>query len=219
MDKVFDLVLQVVAFLSIMTVVVVEAAVALSVLFLESPGGGPREDSAHGRFWSSHFSATRASTATYWFALYSISSIVIGGHSTSDQKRRECLILVINAWITNDGCASGMALISFVKQARYGPRGSSSFYLIPRRDATVGFGRALARKLASNSLASWSKEWIEAGDRQLYHPRAITHKVVGKARHIMASDVSYKAICALNAATCSIGSEPPSYASSIESQK
>ncbi|RRT56190.1 hypothetical protein B296_00029842 [Ensete ventricosum] len=35
----------------------------------------------------------------------------------------------------------------------------------------------------------------------------------------MASDVPYKAICALNAATCSIGSEHPSYASNIGSRK
>ncbi|RWW72104.1 hypothetical protein BHE74_00020117 [Ensete ventricosum] len=35
----------------------------------------------------------------------------------------------------------------------------------------------------------------------------------------MASGVSYKAICALNAATCSIGSEHPSYASNIGSRK
>ncbi|RWW35694.1 hypothetical protein BHE74_00059339 [Ensete ventricosum] len=46
-----------------------------------------------------------------------------------------------------------------------------------------------------------------------------TKRVIEKARHIMASHMSYKAICAMNAATCSIGSEPPSYASNIGSQK
>ncbi|RZS17075.1 hypothetical protein BHM03_00049186 [Ensete ventricosum] len=61
---------------------------------------------------------------------------------------------IMNAWIINDGCASGMALISFMKRVRYGSRGSSSFCLISRRDVAVGFGRVLARKLASNSLAS-----------------------------------------------------------------
>ncbi|RZR71325.1 hypothetical protein BHM03_00004682 [Ensete ventricosum] len=87
------------------------------------------------------------------------------------------------------------------------------------RDAVVGFSRALARKLASNSLTSWSKERIEVGGSRLYHPRAIPHKVVGRAQHIMECDVPYKAICALNVTTCSIGSEPPSYASSIGSRK
>ncbi|RWW81568.1 hypothetical protein BHE74_00010015 [Ensete ventricosum] len=98
-------------------------------------------------------------------------------------------------------------------------RCSSSFYLISRRDVAVGFSQALAKKLASNSLMSWSKEWIEVSDSQPYHPRAIPHRVVEKARHIMASDVPYKAICAQNAATCSIGSEPPSYASSVGRRK
>ncbi|RWV86118.1 hypothetical protein GW17_00052020 [Ensete ventricosum] len=64
-----------------------------------------------------------------------------------------------------------------------------------------------------------SKEWIEEGGNRLYHPRAILRRVVGKVWHIMASDVPYKVICALNAATCSIGSEPPLYASSIGSRK
>ncbi|RWV84408.1 hypothetical protein GW17_00053876, partial [Ensete ventricosum] len=130
------------------------ACSALSALFLESLGGGPREGSAREHFRSSRFSTTRASATTYWLALCSISGIVIGGRSTSDQKRREGLIPIMNAWIISDGCASRMAPISFVKRARYGPRGSSSFCFILRRDTVVGFGRVLARKLASNSLAS-----------------------------------------------------------------
>ncbi|RWV85081.1 hypothetical protein GW17_00053154 [Ensete ventricosum] len=73
-----------------------------------------------------------------------------------------------------------MVLISFVKRARYEPRGSSSFCLIPGRDAMIGFGSALERKLASNSLASWSKEWIKAGGRRLYHPRTIPREAVRK---------------------------------------
>ncbi|RZR99541.1 hypothetical protein BHM03_00029106 [Ensete ventricosum] len=94
---------------------------ALSVLFLRSPGGGPREDSARGRLRSSCFSATRASVATYCWPFVAFSSIVVGGRSTSDQKRREGLIPIMNAWITSDGCASRMALISFVKRARSKP--------------------------------------------------------------------------------------------------
>ncbi|RWW46340.1 hypothetical protein BHE74_00047736 [Ensete ventricosum] len=53
----------------------------------------------------------------------------------------------------------------------------------------------------------------------MYHPQAIQHKVVKRARHIVASDMSYKTTCALNAATCSIGSELLSYGSSIGSRK
>ncbi|RWW55387.1 hypothetical protein BHE74_00037976 [Ensete ventricosum] len=103
----------------------------------------------------------------------------------------------MKAWMINDGCASGMTLISFVKRERYRSRGSSSFCLITRRDMVVGFGQALARKLALNSLASWSKEWMEASDSRLYHFRAIPHRVVGKVWHIMASNMTYKAIYAL----------------------
>ncbi|RWW40631.1 hypothetical protein BHE74_00053937 [Ensete ventricosum] len=77
-----------------------------------------------------------------------------GGCSISDQKRREGLIPIMKAWMTNDGCASGMALTSSVNRASYWSRCSSSFCLIPRRDAVVDFGRALERKLASNSLTS-----------------------------------------------------------------
>ncbi|RRT36944.1 hypothetical protein B296_00048852 [Ensete ventricosum] len=50
----------------------------------------------------------------------------------------------------------------------------------------IGFGSALERKLASNSLARWSKEWIEVGGRRLYHPRAIPCEVIGKAQHTIA---------------------------------
>ncbi|RWW85043.1 hypothetical protein BHE74_00006318 [Ensete ventricosum] len=104
-------------------------------------------------------------------------------------------------------------------EMRYGPRSSSSFCLIPRRDKTVGFGRALARKLASTSLVSWSKEWMNSSDSQSYHPRATPRRVVGKAWHIIAFHVSYKAIYTLNAMTCSVGSKPPSYASNTGRQK
>ncbi|RWW64781.1 hypothetical protein BHE74_00027956 [Ensete ventricosum] len=44
--------------------------------------------------------------------------VVIEGRSMSDQKKQEGLIPIMNAWITSDKCASGMALISFVKWAR-----------------------------------------------------------------------------------------------------
>ncbi|RRT42855.1 hypothetical protein B296_00056832 [Ensete ventricosum] len=43
--------------------------------------------------------------------------------------------------------------------------------------------------------------------------------VDGKAWHIMVSDMPYRAICARNVATCFIGSEPPSCASSVGRRK
>ncbi|RRT39197.1 hypothetical protein B296_00055713 [Ensete ventricosum] len=82
---------------------------------------------------------------------------------------------------------------------------------MPRSEVAVGLGRALARKFCSNSLASWSKEKMEAGPSRLYHIRAGPMKVVAKTRYMSASDESYNAIWAQKAATCSVGSELPSY--------
>ncbi|RRT35244.1 hypothetical protein B296_00039448 [Ensete ventricosum] len=116
-DKVLDLVLQVVAFLSIMPIVAVEAIIMLVVSVL---GSRPHcEGSLHKR----PKKAGRLDP----------------NHESLDD---------------HDGCASGMALTSSVKWVRYCPRCSSSFYLISRRDTTVGFGWALERKLPSNSLTS-----------------------------------------------------------------
>ncbi|RRT65491.1 hypothetical protein B296_00010445 [Ensete ventricosum] len=56
-----------------------------------------------------------------------------------------------------------------------------------RSEAAVGFGRALARKFCTNSLASWSKEKLEAGLSWLYHIRVGPLKVVGKTRHMSAA--------------------------------
>ncbi|RWW28264.1 hypothetical protein GW17_00007266 [Ensete ventricosum] len=60
---------------------------------------------------------------------------------------------------------------------------------------------------------------MEEGGNRSYHPRAIPRRVVRKARHIMTYDVPYRVICAWNAAMCSVGSELPSYVSSIERRK
>ncbi|RWW68669.1 hypothetical protein BHE74_00023792 [Ensete ventricosum] len=60
---------------------------------------------------------------------------------------------------------------------------------------------------------------MEANGSCPYHPRATPRKVIGKTRHIMTSEVLYKAIYALNATTCSTGSESPSYASNVGRQK
>ncbi|RRT53556.1 hypothetical protein B296_00015998 [Ensete ventricosum] len=67
----------------------------------------------------------------------------------------------------------GNALISSMKWARYWPRCSSSFCLISRRDATAGFGHALERKLASNSLVKSYRltHWVRAPDAWLHRSR------------------------------------------------
>ncbi|RRT77230.1 hypothetical protein B296_00027752 [Ensete ventricosum] len=49
---------------------------------------------------------------------------------------------------------------------------------------TNDFSLALARKLSSNSFASWLKDKIEKGFSRLYHIRVGPWRVVGKARHI-----------------------------------
>ncbi|RRT34295.1 hypothetical protein B296_00045829 [Ensete ventricosum] len=63
-------------------------------------------------------------------------------------------------------------------------------------------------------------ERVDGGGRQpTVPPSSDLHRVVGKALHIMAYNMSYRTICARNAATCSIGSEPPSYTSSFRRRK
>ncbi|RRT72498.1 hypothetical protein B296_00021723 [Ensete ventricosum] len=79
---------------------------------------------------------------------------------------------------------------------------------------TNGFDLVLARKLNSSSLAKWSKDEIKKGLSRLYHIHAGPRRLVGKARHIRASDVSYRAIWARKVVTCYAGSELPLYASS-----
>ncbi|RZS18697.1 hypothetical protein BHM03_00051012 [Ensete ventricosum] len=55
---------------------------------------------------------------------------------------------------------------------------------------TVGLKRELARKLSSNFLVSESKEKMNDGISLLYHIWAEPLRVVKKARHIRASEVS-----------------------------
>ncbi|RWV76796.1 hypothetical protein GW17_00062482 [Ensete ventricosum] len=66
--------------------------------------------------------------------------------------------------------------------------------LKPRSDATVGFGWELVIKLSSNSFARESKEEMDDDLSRLYHILAGPLRVVGKARHISGSDVSYRVI-------------------------
>ncbi|RRT74528.1 hypothetical protein B296_00018204 [Ensete ventricosum] len=72
--------------------------------------------------------------------------------------------------------------------------GSLLPYVRPSSEAVVGLRRELAMKLSSNSLARWSKDEMEDDFNRLYHIRAGPLRVVGKARHINASEVSQRAI-------------------------
>ncbi|RWW55452.1 hypothetical protein BHE74_00037911 [Ensete ventricosum] len=163
--------------------------------------------------------AAEVSTAMKWFTLCIISGTVVGGFSTKDQNSLDERIPITNAWITKEGCASGIARVSAGNRLTNWASGSSLPWVMPRSEAAVGFGRVLARKFCSSSLASWSKEKMDAGLRRLYHIRAGPLKVVGKTRCMSTLDKSYSVICARKATTCSIGSELLSYDSKAGSLK
>ncbi|RWW78531.1 hypothetical protein BHE74_00013250 [Ensete ventricosum] len=103
--------------------------------------------------------------------------MVTGGRLTNDQKKWDDHSPIRKACITREGCASGIPQISAVKRVTNWANDSSSFWLIPRRDAAVDFGRALAKKFSLNSLTSWSNQKIKEGLRQLYHTWAGPRKV------------------------------------------
>ncbi|RWW28168.1 hypothetical protein GW17_00007374 [Ensete ventricosum] len=126
----------------------------------------------------------------YWCARCSISGRVVGGRSISDQKNLDGLSPVKNAWMARDGWRSGIPWTCDVNRPTNWERGSSLPWAIPRREAVVGLGRALAKKFSSNSLVSKSNEGIDAGLRREYQVLADPLRVVGKARHISASEVS-----------------------------
>ncbi|RRT77368.1 hypothetical protein B296_00009536 [Ensete ventricosum] len=90
------------------------------------------------------------------------------------------------------GMSFSTALIFAAKRETKYESGSLSFSLSARRAAAKGFGLELAKKLDPNSLASCGAS-----------------KGGGEGPAISASDVSYNAICARKAATCSAGSAPP----------
>ncbi|RWW72924.1 hypothetical protein BHE74_00019233, partial [Ensete ventricosum] len=130
--------------------------------------------------------------------------------SINDQKNLDGLNPVKNAWMARDGWRSEILWTCEVNRPTNWERGSSLPWTNPKREAVVGLGRALARKFNSNSFANRSNKDIEAGLRREYQVLAGPLRVVGKARHISASDVSYKAIWVRNAAMCSVGSPLPS---------
>ncbi|RRT83423.1 hypothetical protein B296_00017726 [Ensete ventricosum] len=132
--------------------------------------------------------------------------VLTGDRSISDQKNLDGLSLVKNAWMARDGWRFGIPWTCEVNRPTNWERGSSLPWTNPKREAVVSLGRALARKFNSNSFANRSNEDIEVGLRREYQVLAGPLSVVGKARHISASDMSYRAIWARNAAMCSVGS-------------
>ncbi|RRT33582.1 hypothetical protein B296_00049892 [Ensete ventricosum] len=119
---------------------------------------------------------------------------ITGGRSINDQKNRDGLSPIKNAWMAKEGCTSRTPRTCEVNHPTNWAWDSSFPWANPRREATVGFGRVLAKKFSSNSFANKSNEDIETGLRRQYHVLVGPLRVVGKARHINASDVSYTAI-------------------------
>ncbi|RRT31860.1 hypothetical protein B296_00047457 [Ensete ventricosum] len=162
----------------------------LSSLIFGGGTGCPRDCSPRGRFVSSRLSPISISATVYWCARCSISGRVVGGRSISDQKNLDGLSPVKNAWMTRDEWRSGIPWTWDVNRPTNWERGSSLPWAIPRREVVVGLGHALAKKFSSNSLASKSNEGIDAGLRREYQVLAAPLRVVEKARHIRASEVS-----------------------------
>ncbi|RZS18473.1 hypothetical protein BHM03_00050747 [Ensete ventricosum] len=120
----------------------------------------------------------------------SISGRVVGSRSINDQKNLDGLSPVKNAWMARDRWRSGIPWTCDVNRPTNYERGSSVPWAIPRREAMVGFGRALAKKFSSNSFANKSNKDIDTCLRREYHILAGPLRVVEKARHISASEVS-----------------------------
>ncbi|RRT78798.1 hypothetical protein B296_00026534 [Ensete ventricosum] len=90
----------------------------------------------------------------------------------------------------SEGYASGILWTFATNLPMNWASGSSLPYVRSSSEAAVGLGRELAMKMGSNSLARWSKDKMEDGFSRLYHIRAGPLRVVGKARHIKALEVS-----------------------------
>ncbi|RZS11288.1 hypothetical protein BHM03_00042605 [Ensete ventricosum] len=144
-----------------------------SILLLDGLEVGPRGYSVRGRFCSSHFLTIRVSVMMKWFALCIIGGTVVEGFSTKDQNSLDMHIPIRNAWITKEGCASGIVRVSVANLLTNWASNSSLPSAMTRSEVAVGFSRSLARKFCSNSFASWSKEKLDAGLRWLYHILAV----------------------------------------------
>ncbi|RRT64594.1 hypothetical protein B296_00016280 [Ensete ventricosum] len=166
----------------------------LSSLLFGGPEGCPQGYSARGRFDSSRLPTPDVLTSMYLCARCSILGTITGDRSINDQKNLDGLSPIRNAWMAREGWMVGTPRTCEANCPTNWERDSSFPWANPRREAVVGFGRALAKKCSSNSFANKSNEDIEAGCRRQHHVLADPLRVVGKARHINASDVSYRAI-------------------------
>ncbi|RRT44201.1 hypothetical protein B296_00029959 [Ensete ventricosum] len=66
----------------------------MSSLLLRGTEGYPQVCSMGGRFCSLRFPTTRVSTTMYWFTLYSISSTVVRGCSTTENSKLLVQIII-----------------------------------------------------------------------------------------------------------------------------
>ncbi|RRT47971.1 hypothetical protein B296_00006593 [Ensete ventricosum] len=88
--------------------------------------------------------------------------------------------------MARDGWTSGISWTCKVNRLTNWERDSSLPWANPKREAVVGFGRALAKKFNSNSFANISNKDIEAGLKRQYQVLAgplresLTHQCVGR---------------------------------------
>ncbi|RZS05794.1 hypothetical protein BHM03_00036348 [Ensete ventricosum] len=143
-----------------------------SILLLDGPEVGPRGCSVRRHFCSSCFPAIRVSAA---MNLYIISGTVVEGFSTKDYNILDGCIPIRKAWITREGCASGIGHVSVVNLLTNWASGSSLPWVMPRSEVAMGFGRALVRKFCSSSFASLSNEIMDVGLRRLYHIKSFVY--------------------------------------------
>ncbi|RRT55143.1 hypothetical protein B296_00032571 [Ensete ventricosum] len=95
----------------------------LSILLLDGPGGGPREESTWGCFWSSRLPATSASVAIYWLALCNILGTVV------EVTGIEAAVAEVGAWghvQDSGGWSPEDSTESAATQRRRGASGRSS---------------------------------------------------------------------------------------------
>ncbi|RRT35020.1 hypothetical protein B296_00035875, partial [Ensete ventricosum] len=110
-----------------------------SILLLDGPEVGPRGYSVRGRFCSSHFLTIRVSVMMKWFALCIIGGTVVEGFSTKVQNSLDMHIPIRNAWITKEGCASGIVRVSVANLLTNWASDSSLPSAMTRSEVAVGF--------------------------------------------------------------------------------
>ncbi|RWV98294.1 hypothetical protein GW17_00038866 [Ensete ventricosum] len=113
-----------------------------SILLLDGLEVGPRGYSVWGRFCSSHFLTIRVSVMMKWFALCIIGGTVVEGFSTKDQNSLDMHIPIRNAWITKEGCASGIVRVSVANLLTNWASNSALPSAMTRSEVAVGFSRS-----------------------------------------------------------------------------